>query len=160
MAVFIDLTEFMSAPYRTGIQRVGGELCRCWPGDDLVPVFLKGACLTQLPDGALTAIRDYFVAPPHETDRIRFQIAAMAESAGPAVPLDQTEVRIVVPEVFYDPARIRYFREMPPEQFAKFFFVVFDLLPLTHPQFFGPDVPHELIGGYYQLVRKAAHTSF
>jgi hypothetical protein len=31
MSIYIDITEFMKRPHRTGIQRVTGELCRYWP---------------------------------------------------------------------------------------------------------------------------------
>lgn len=163
MATYVDLTEFLSSPHRTGIQRVGGELCRHWDSaGDLVPVKLTSeGTLVALSEGARSVIASYFDAPPEQAAEIGARIVAIrdqADRAGRVVNFEKSKV--IVPEVFYDPKRLAFFRALTPARRKNFFFIVFDSLPLTHPQYFAPDMPHQLIGGYFQVIRKAVHAGF
>lgn len=163
MRICVDLTEFLSSPHRTGIQRVTGELCGAWPaGLPLTPVRLApGKGLVLLPVETLGVIRDYFQSAASEPE-VKARLAALcqaADAAGEVLELTPDD-RLLVPEVFFDPVRITFYRQLSAAQLARVFFVVFDLLPLTHPQHFAADIPHHVISDYFRLIRDATHLSF
>src|SRR5688500_16618510 len=112
MRYFIDLTEFCTRPHRTGIQRVGCEICRCWPGD-LTLAFLYEDRLVELPVDAASLIDQYFRSGPDAVEVLGKRITDLTKNPGKPVPLDSPDTRIVVSELFYDPARVRYFRSLP-----------------------------------------------
>ena len=143
MGVLVDLTEFLASPHRTGIQRVGGELCRWWPESvSLTPVKLsKGSHLLSMPHETLGIIRQYFEASGDQVIRVEERLRELshrAESSGTTVDLSAGQ-KVVVPEVFYDPGRVAFFRNLPNGQIRQFYFLAFDLLPFTHPEFFHGD---------------------
>ena len=151
--VFIDLTEFFAARERTGIQRVCAEMCRCWPDQNLVPVKLtRDRGLVRLSQSALGSIHGYFQGHLDE-------LSEQAEASGEPLELSGG-VKVLVPELFYDPQRVDFFRRLSPEQWKSFHFILYDLLPFTHPEFFAPDLPHEIIHGYCWVVRQAQHVAF
>lgn len=166
MKAYIDLTEFMEIPRRTGIQRVAGELCRFWPaGHELVPVVLaRRGGYAVLPLSVLHLIRRYFEA--HEAAgraAATAAIRAVNEDAAESGDLLRIEggVKVLIPEMFCHPARLAFFRGLPiPQLRDSFHFIVFDLLPLTHPQFFPPNFPHEQIFAYYRQIGMAKWTGF
>lgn len=168
MRVYIDLTEFMTTPWRSGIQRVGGELCRFWPqGNELVPVVLtKRRGYAILPPPALHLIRRYFDSRESAVrNEVAATVRAMNKEAGQTGELLQidgrTKVKVLVPELFCDPARLAFFRSLPVSQLRNsFHFILFDLLPLTHPQHFPSNMPHEMFFGYYRLLATAKWISF
>ncbi len=83
MPVYIDLTEFLSSPHRTGIQRVAGAVCRWWQAEEeLIPVKLSASQrLVALPAHACEIISDYFAAEPSQVDASRRLIASMSSHA-------------------------------------------------------------------------------
>src|SRR4051794_5515103 len=116
MAIYVDLTEFLASPHRTGIQRVGGELCRWWRAEEeLIPVKLSASQkLVALPAHARQAVSDYFSAGPSQLDATRARILDMsndAEREGREVGF--SDAPVIVPEVFYDQRRVEYFRRLP-----------------------------------------------
>ncbi len=166
MTVYVDLTEFMTIPRRTGIQRVAGELCRFWPqGHELIPVVLsKRGGYAVLPNPALHLIRRFFDSDDATLrDELTASVRAMsAEAANSSalLPMDR-RFKVLVPEMFCDPVRLAFFRSLPiPQLRDNFHFILFDLLPLTHPQFFPANLPHELIFAYYRQVSMAKWTGF
>jgi glycosyltransferase involved in cell wall biosynthesis len=164
MGVFVDLTEFLASPHRTGIQRVSGELCCHWPADvSLTPVRLsETGRLLIMPNETLGIIRQYFGASgddlTHVEERLT-ELSRRAESSGDVVDLNAGQ-KVVVPEVFYNPARVAFFRNLTDSQIRQFYFVAFDLLPFTHPEFFYGDQPHEIINGYTRVLRDAINIAF
>ena len=166
MKAYIDLSEFMASPLRTGIQRVGGELCRFWPqGHELIPVVLtRRGGYTVLPRPALRLIRSYFDAQETTYQRdVAATVRAMSEEAGESGDLLRIDphVKILVPEMFCEPARLAFFRSLTLQQLRdNFHFILFDLLPLTHPQFFPSVFPPETVFGYYRQVGMAKWAGF
>ena len=161
MKVYIDITEFLARPHRTGIQRVTGELCSGWPGDsELVPARVTSdSRLVVLSTETLTHIRGYFNARPEEVpgyiDRLR------RASERPVAPAQlASDDRILVTELFFDEDRIRFYRALGPSTLNRVYFIVYDLLPLTHPQYFSADTQHGPIAKYFQLVRDARLVAF
>jgi len=162
MTVYIDVTEFLRHPVRTGIQRVCGELCRWWPGNDLIPVALSASSrLVPLPSDTRSVISSYFQASSDKLPMVRESISQIAAASREIHDdVDICKSPIIVPEVFYDPKRIEFFQALLPEQYGNVHFIAFDTLPLTHPQYFPAKSPYELIEGYFRLVRKAKHVGF
>src|SRR6266849_6816895 len=104
MSVYFDISEFLSSPHRTGIQRVTAELCSHWPDpSDLIPVKItRDARMTRLPENAFGIIRDYFRSPAGETSECltRIQKIATISETGPHVPLVPGDI-LICSEVFW-----------------------------------------------------------
>lgn len=163
MKVYVDLTEFLSAPLRTGIQRVCGELCRHWPPDiSAYPVKVApGSRLVHCHRDTLRIISSFFQARQH-ADTCRadvLELAAQADASGNDVTLEPDD-RVLVPEVFYNLNRFAFYDSLSPSHFRKFHFIVYDLLPITQPEYFPGPVPHELISRYFRLIRRAENVGF
>jgi glycosyltransferase involved in cell wall biosynthesis len=164
MKVFVDLTEFLASQNRTGIQRVCGQMCRHWPvGELLTPVKLRSdGRLVQLPLETLGLVRRYFEVSDSNADGLKDRLAEAsreAESSEEIVDL-RPDCRVLVPEVFYDPARVAFFRGLPAEQLNWFYFIIYDLLPFTHPEYFIANAPQEIVNGYTRVVRTARYVAF
>jgi len=164
MKVFVDLTEFLASQKRTGIQRVSGQLCRHWPGvESLTPVKLRSdGRLVQLPPETLGFVREYFETSDSNANGLKdrlVEVSRQADSSGVTLDL-QPGCRILVPELFYDPDRVAFFRSLSVEQLNYFYFIIHDLLPLTHPEFFTANAPQEIVNGYTRVVRAARNVAF
>lgn len=137
MTIAVDLAEFFQRPHRSGIQRVGAELCLGWAdAEDAKPVMsAPGGMLLDLPSEALSLLARYFRAADADNEKTRQEICAMGLAALEkkrrfvAGPADL----VVVPEVFFDPARIDFYGEALKNSWFRLAFIVFDVLPLTHP---------------------------
>lgn len=156
MSVYIDFTEFLANPITTGIQRVVCEVCRHLQPEAAIPVRLHSGRYIALPHELIGAIGRNFATPSeHGADEIRRLGRGGANSY---IKLSARDT-VFVPEVFTNLERLAFFRSMPEDQLRRVRFLVYDLLPLTHPQFF---LPNEVLNlyPYYQLVRKAVHCAF
>lgn len=163
MRALIDLTEFLTSPHRTGIQRVCGELCRAWPARvEVTPVKITRAFgMVALPQETMDVMRSYFEAGDGR-DRIADQIRLLseaAESSPQAISLGADD-RLLVPEVFFNPGRMLFYEHLEDSARRQTFFIVFDILPLTHPFFFTPEAPHEVISRYFRLTRLFENVGF
>jgi glycosyltransferase involved in cell wall biosynthesis len=164
MKDFVDLTAFLASPGRTGIQRVSGELCKHWDARlGLTPVRLTtDRRLVPLPPQTPGLIREYFSASGRDLagleDRLA-EVGEQAESSKETIDL-QPDCRVIVPELFYDPGRVAFFRSLSAEHLNYFYFIIYDLLPFTHPEFFVADAPQEIINGYTRVVRMARNVAF
>jgi len=140
MTIAVDLAEFFQRPHRSGIQRVGAELCLGWANaQDVQPVMsAPGGMLLALPADALSLLAKYFRAADADNEKTRQEIRALGRAAleqkrrFAAAPADL----VVVPEVFFDPARIDFYRAVLKDSWFRLAFIVFDVLPLTHPSAF------------------------
>jgi glycosyltransferase involved in cell wall biosynthesis len=164
MSVYVDITEFITRPHRTGIQRVTAELCRNWPDDSvLTPVKVtRDARLVKLPDETLHLISDYFNADTDSVDACARRVTELGESAettAPNSPLQENDT-LLCPELFFDPVRVYYYESRPISLQKRYCFIIYDLLPLTHPEFFVPDAPHDIVCRYYHLIRTVNHVAF
>lgn len=156
MNLYIDLSEFLTNPIKTGIQRIAGEICRYLPPNAAIPVRLDSDRYVALPPALINAIGAHFrVVGESGEEEIR-RLGAIQNGSPVQVSGDDT---VLVPEVFDNPQRVAFFRQMPEEELQRYRFIVYDLLPMTHPQYFHPHgtVP---IYGYYQLIRRASCCGF
>src|SRR6516162_8787402 len=135
MSLYIDISEFLSSPHRTGIQRVTGELIWHWPrGYPMAAVMItRDARMVRLPENAVAVIKDYFGSTEHQVSGFLAQIESMraAAEASPHVPLLPDDL-LLCPEVFWDPVRIYFYESRTPELHGCYRFIIYDLLVLTH----------------------------
>ena len=72
MTLYIDITEFLANPITTGIQRIGGEVCKYLPPSVAIPVRLHSGEYVALPSALIDHIGRYFNNPcPAQIERIR-----------------------------------------------------------------------------------------
>jgi glycosyltransferase involved in cell wall biosynthesis len=156
MSLYIDLTEFLRCPLRTGIQRVVGEMCRHLPSDSATPIRLKSGQYVALSHEVLSVIGDYFTQSESKSDHLK-RLATPAR--GTIVTLVDDD-SVLVPEVFFQRDRIAFYRTMSLRDFERHRFLVYDLLPLTHPEYFVRDMPIGDVYGYFRTIRRASNSGF
>ncbi|ADL02587.1 glycosyltransferase [Brevundimonas subvibrioides] len=134
-SLFIDVTEFVTNPIRTGIQRVIRELLGRWPADiprrvvwfddrvgGLVPV--REELLAYLIDSPSDPVLD------GEQTR-RKSLDFLASTTPPALDL-RREDRVLVPELFASRARALFYRRLQGRQ-VSIRAIVYDILAWTQP---------------------------
>ena len=155
MSLYIDLTEFLTSLRKTGIERIGGEICKHLPPRTVIPVRLvEGKYLTLAPE-LIEVIGRYF---QNADDSGTAEIRKLTAAPG-VMPVDLSgEDRLLIPEIF-DYQRAAFFRGLSELELQRCRFIVYDLLPLTHPEYFLPDMPINMFG-YFQAVRRAKKCGF
>jgi len=156
MSVYIDLTEFLNNPMLSGIQRVTAQLCHHWPGSDLKPVRLtRVGHLTELDGSLIKAIGESFEC---QDGSAKSAILPFQDFEGPPLRLQSGDT-VLVPELFFDPHRVSYYKNLDAAELNHHRFIIYDLTPIAHPEFF-PDEPMDVICGYFQMVRRFPHCGF
>jgi hypothetical protein len=156
MSLYIDLSEFLTNPITTGIQRIAGEICKYAPANELLPVRYHAGGYLALPPALVAAIARHFMeAGKRGSEEIK-KIGAVGD--GRSIKLSKSD-SVLVPEVFDNAERLKFFREMPADEFARCRFIVFDLLPITHPECFAIET-FVGIHGYYRMLREATCCGF
>lgn len=165
MVVAVDLAEFFQRPHRSGIQRVGAELCFGWAGaEQAKPIMCgpQGKLLSLRPD-ALFLLSRFFRAEEADCESTYEEICALGHEA---LARKQEFVPgpndlVVVPEVFFDPARIDFYAAALRASWFRIAFIVFDVLPLTHPSAFplGSDDAYRRYAGVVGWCRHVAFIS-
>jgi glycosyltransferase involved in cell wall biosynthesis len=156
MSLYLDLTEFLGNPIRTGIQRIAGEICGRLPPGATIPVRLHSGRYLGLSPALTGAIGKHF------TDHTKSTIAEIRRlgAVATASPIEVSQNdSVLVPEVFSDPERLKFFCSMPEWQRKRCRFIVYDLLPLTHPEYFHPETVQAL-HGYFHVLRRAECCGF
>ena len=156
MSLYIDLSEFLTNPITTGIQRIAGEMCKHALPNTLIPVRLQSEGYVALPLALIDVIGGHFRAASQAGVAEISRLGAVER--GSAVKVSRSDT-VLVPEVFNNPRRLEFFRYMSEEELQCYRFIVYDLLPMTHPQFF-PAGTSAGAYGYYKLLRRAAHCGF
>jgi glycosyltransferase involved in cell wall biosynthesis len=151
MSLYMDLSEFLSNPIATGIQRIAGEMCKHFPLNAVVPVRIASGAFMALPSPLIEVIGKHFRNVSRSGVEEIKRLASPENSAAITITSEDT---VLVPEVFNNQERISLFRNLPEKHFARCRFIVYDLLPLTHPQYFPPGTS---VGSYdyYRLLREA-----
>jgi len=158
-SIFLDITELLRNPIRSGIQRVVRKLLEHWPAE--IPMRL--AHFDR--DRGLLAVSDRVVPLVTENsvelrdlsfDALRSRIASELQKPGLALP---AHALAFVPEVFFDHARCAYYRErlrMDPHGSA---FLLYDFIPWLYSDHFGGGGVAHLMP-YLALIRDAPKTAF
>lgn len=156
MSLYVDLSEFFVNPIRTGIQRITGEMFRRMPRNAVIPVRLDSGRYVGFAPKLVDAIGAYF----NDTgDSSVAEIRKLSDAAnGRPIQLSNSDT-VLVPEVFDNPQRVAFFREMPDQDLQRCRFIIYDLLPGTHPEYFHAD-RLVYVYAYYQLIRRATECGF
>ena len=152
MSLYIDLTEFLANPITSGIQRVVGQICRHMPREAAIPIRLQSGRYFALPHSLIAAVGARFTNPGQDGVAEIRRLGAIKRTA--TVELSQMDT-VLVPEVFLDQDRVAFFRNIPEYEFDRYRFIVYDLLPLTHPQYFPVSGFLNEIYGYFRVVGRA-----
>ena len=131
MTIHLDISQLLNDPKRSGIQRAERELIRHWPGPTpLIPVRFDAAsgAMHELP----LAVFDVLCAdaPP---GGIKAELALLEPHVARASP-PVSPSRLLNAELFFDPARARYYRSCPVS--CRPYWLVYDFLPWLHPDWF------------------------
>ncbi len=157
MNLYIDLTEFLANPITTGIQRIAGEICRYLPPNAAIPVRLHSGGYVALSPALITAIGKYFRDPSKSGAA---EISRLGEiENGSRVKLSSRD-SVLVSEAFDEAERLTFFRYMPEQELRRYRFIIYDLLPLTHPEYFPPHTVLAFASGYFQVIRRASACGF
>jgi glycosyltransferase involved in cell wall biosynthesis len=155
MSLYIDLSEFLAVPMKTGIQRISGEICKYMPPGTIIPVRLKSDHYVTLPPTLIDAIGGYF----RETGEAGLaDISRLGAAENGSLVNVSPEDTVLVPEIFGE-QRAAFFLAMSDEKLRRCRFIIYDLLPLTHPEYFPLYVP-SFLSAYFQVVRQATCCGF
>lgn len=157
--VVIDVTELLNNPIRAGIQRVVRELIRHWPSD--VPMLVarhdKTEGLVAVPDAAIEQITDRSPEVVGQSvAEVALHIAHLMELWAP--PLPEVD-RILIPEVFFDADRCRFYRARLSANATSVAFIVYDFIPWLHPDRIGVRQSASLMP-YLRLLRSSGRLAF
>ncbi len=156
MSFYIDVTEFLTNPITTGIQRIAGEMCRYFPPNTAIPVRLYSGRYLALPPALTEAIGGYFRDPGEATVAEIRRLGAVER--GSPIKVSQNDT-VLVPEVIIEPKRLSYFGAMSDEELQRYRFIIYDLLPITHPEYFRTEWLLEIFA-YYKVLRRATSCGF
>ncbi|WP_095203854.1 glycosyltransferase [Mesorhizobium carmichaelinearum] len=152
--IYADISEFVSNPIGTGIQRTIRAIFRHWT-DGLTACYFDKAAnnLRVLTPEALAAVLDNSNATTAEkADR-----AARSIAAAPGTLIGD-EAYVLIPELFWDHARCAFYKKRIERHPSRSFAIVYDLFPWMHPRDFGitDRTPFE---PYFNLVFSMAYTA-
>jgi glycosyltransferase involved in cell wall biosynthesis len=156
MSFYIDLTEFLTNPITTGIQRIAGEICRYLPPNAAIPIRLSSDRYVALPPDLIEVIGGYFRNPGEAAAEEIRRLGAVERGAPIKVLRSDT---VLVPEVIIDPKRLSYFGSISDEELRRYRFIIYDLLPITHPEYFRTEWLLEIFA-YYKILRRATSCGF
>lgn len=159
--VFLDISEFIQNPIRTGIQRVVREVIRNWPAEQsLRPIAMNAEAdgFYYLPEPAL----DYALNLDRRTIVTRAETAERLREHDPPNRRRAAHIRrgdrILTPELFYDARRVALHHRLATEE-VQLFYIVFDLLPWTRPALFNIGDAAALMP-YLQLISRMPKRCF
>jgi glycosyltransferase involved in cell wall biosynthesis len=156
MSLYIDLSEFLKNPITTGIQRIEGEICRYLPSDAAIPVRHHFGRYVALPPELISTIGRHF-RDPSEAGVKEIRRLGDPESRSPIRVLQSDTV--LVPEVIIEQQRLAFLERMDEAEFQRHRFIVYDLLPITHPEYFWSAWLLEICR-YYKILRRATCCGF
>lgn len=134
-ALFVDVTEFVTNPIRTGIQRVIRELLGRWPGSvprQVVWFDDRVGALATVPDELLTYLIDSASDPFLDGDQVRVKSLNVLASEAPRTVTVRRGDRVLIPELFASRARALFYKGLH-DQNASVRAIVYDILAWTQP---------------------------
>ncbi len=156
MSFYIDLTEFLTNPITTGIQRIAGEICRYMPPHAAIPIRFSSDRYRALPPALIEVIGGYFRDPSDDAVAEIRRLGAVERGSPMKASRSDT---VLVPEVIIDPKRLSYFGSISDEELQRYRFIIYDLLPITHPEYFRTEWLLEIFA-YYKILRRATSCGF
>jgi glycosyltransferase involved in cell wall biosynthesis len=161
--ILLDLTEFITRPNRTGIQRVCQEIVSHWEVDcPLVPVRVgPDGRMRLLPEDTFATMATYFRAAGPAGETALRRLRAYGEEPGRELSSDEvlTYRALLNPELFFAEARLGFYEQLVPRMRDRLFFIVYDFLPWLYPSLFAK-CGLLCTMGYVRLVRSLEQLSF
>ena len=160
--IYLDISQFISHPYKTGIQRVLYEVLNTWKNkEQLVPIFINEKSETNiLPYKVIELIKSYFQQENNSIEATAIEIKSFSKIKNPINLLSDNDFLIFNPELFYNQNRINYYQNFIKTRGADLlYFIIYDLLPFTNPEYF----PRNILTGctpYLTLIVNLKNCGF
>jgi glycosyltransferase involved in cell wall biosynthesis len=167
-SLIIDVTQYAHWPATSGVQRVLQHLAQDWPsmGIDARYGFLHEGRYTTGPLSALgTVIASIFRAGgTYAPSRAEFVIDSLRSAADERIEPDELDRHFdgyLLPEPTLRADNLDVAAQLEAVGRTPTFFIYFDALPLTHPQFYprGAD-SHGAVGRYHRAVARSENVAF
>jgi glycosyltransferase involved in cell wall biosynthesis len=156
--VYLDLSELITAPLRTGIQRIEREAIRHWPG----PASLLPCCvnregqLVRLPDAVLETLCAEDDGSPAARDAEQRNLASLLMAAWPIEAL--AVKRLLNLELFFSPARADAHLRLGAAG-TRVLWYIYDFLPFLRPDLFPPGLTRHCMH-FLRGLRAASRVAF
>jgi len=160
--IYLDISQFISHPYKTGIQRVLYEVLNTWKNKEpLVPIFINEKSETNiLPYKVIKLIQSYFQQENNSIEATALEIKSFSKIKNPINLLLENDFLVFNPELFYNQNRINYYQNFIKTRGADLlYFVIYDLLPFINPEYF----PRNILTGctpYLTLIVNLKNCGF
>lgn len=160
--IYLDISQFISHPYKTGIQRVLYEVLNTWKNKEpLVPIFINEKSETNiLPYKVIELIQSYFQQENNSIEATALEIKSFSKIKNPINLLLENDFLVFNPELFYNQNRINYYQNFIKTRGADLlYFVIYDLLPFINPEYF----PRNILTGctpYLTLIVNLKNCGF
>ena len=160
--IYFDISQFISHPYKTGIQRVLYEVLNTWKTKEpLVPIFINEKSETNiLPYKVIELIQSYFQQENNSIEATAIEIKSFSNINNPINLLSENNFLIFNPELFYNQNRINYYQNFIKTRGAELlYFIIYDLLPFINPEYF----PRNILTGctpYLTLIVNLKNCGF
>ncbi len=157
--IHLDLSEIISNPLRSGIQRVVREAIRHWPGPaQLQPCYVDpGGKLLSLPSATLDTLcetADTGTAEAREVDRRKLKTLVAAGK-----PVRYFDIKQLLNlELFYNAARADTYLQLAASGIRVSWYL-YDFLPFLRPDLFPPGTTRHCMH-FLRALRSASHFAF
>ena len=160
--MYLDISQFISHPYKTGIQRVLYEVLNTWKNKEpLIPIFINEKSETNiLPCKVIELIKSYFQQENNSIEATAIEIKSFSKIKNPINLLSENDILIFNPELFYNQNRINYYQNFIKTRGPNpLYFIIYDLLPFINPEYF----PRNILTGctpYLTLIVNLKNCGF
>jgi glycosyltransferase involved in cell wall biosynthesis len=159
----VDVTQFVSWPASSGIQRVLQHLTEEWGGDDVEALYgfiRDGRFVT----GPLAALANQIAAVFRTSSSAEDVERALTEASERSFSVDDVEQTVdgyLLPEPTLRTESLDVATRLIDSGATPAFFVYYDPLPLTHPECFAPRSDGRLVvTRYHSTLARAANIAF
>ena len=140
--ILFDLTDFLSVPLRTGIQRVCYEIVRSLAEYESIGSRLDDprGRLFVLPPSVLDLVVEFFQTPVEALHPIRLKIRRSTGLGTPVrTPAFASYAGLLLASLFWEGGRVEFYLNAAKNGLAeRIFALVYDMLPWLHPELFIP----------------------
>jgi glycosyltransferase involved in cell wall biosynthesis len=144
--VFLDITELLAAPLRTGIQRVVREIIRHWPGPEpLVPCRFDES--TRRFSAVSEAVFEILTSEDAQAAVNERELLQPHIKGVRVLDRDELAAGLFNPEVFFEVERASAYCKICEEGAPNVSWLLYDFLPLLKPQYWPVGTP--LIAMHY-----------
>ena len=166
--LLVDVTQFVSWPAASGVQRVLRHLAEEWSGDDVEGFygFIRDGQFVTGPISALgpeiaAVFRASSMSVPASSEGVQLALTDTSEASFPADDVEHAFDGYLLPEPTLRTDNLAVAARLHSSTGAIPFFIYYDALPLTHPQFFAPRSDGGLVvTRYHRMLARAANVAF